>query len=121
MAGYILLGTLAAIGLMSSLWVCFGWLLPGAKGGALVCVGWPDAGTVSRYRWLREIGMLHCPLLIGTEDAEAPEEERLCSCGIELCSPENLVLRLERERKNSDGTGNGDPSGRDQCRGISEL
>ena len=121
MAGYILLGTLAGFGLLSSLWVFFGWLLPGAKGGALVCIGWPDEGTVSRYRWLREIGMLHCPLLIVTEEANLPEEERLCSCGIELCSPETLVSRLERERRNCDGTGNGDSPGCGERRGISEL
>ena len=121
MVGYILVGTLAAMGLLSVLWVCFGALLPGAKGVALVCMGWPDGGTVSRYRWLREIGVLHCPLLIVTENAEWLEEDRLLGCGIELCSPEALVSRLERERKNCDGTGNGDPSGRSERRGISEL
>lgn len=121
MAGYILIGTLAAVGLMSILWVCFGALLPDAAGGAMVCVGWPDEGTVSRYRWMQELGIFHGPLLVVLKDPEMREEERLWGCGIELCSPETLVSRLERERVHSDRTGNGDPPGHHQCRGISEL
>jgi hypothetical protein len=39
---------------------------------------------------------------------------------IEICAGENLLARLEMER-NQVGTGNGNPSGRHQRRGISEL
>ena len=121
MAGYIIVGTLAAIGLLSVLWVCFGFLLPGARGGAFVCMGWPGEGLLGRYRWLRDLGLLTCPFLIVTEESKLNENQRLFSCGIEICSPDALGQRLERERKYLDGTGNGDPPGRDQRRGISEL
>ena len=114
MAWYILLGALAAFGLLSAVWTALGWLLPSGKGCALVCVGTPDPGVVSRYRWLRGMGFLSCPLLAVTELPEQPE-------GIEICAGEELLSRLEMERNRFDGTGNGDRTGRHQRRGISEL
>ena len=120
MTGCILLGMLSAVGLMSILWVFFGAFLPGARGGAFVCVGWPGAGLLSRYRWLRDLGLIHCPMIIAAEDLENTEGQPL-GCGIEICSPDALWQRLERERTEIDGTGNGDPPGRHQRRGISEL
>ena len=115
---YILIGMLAAMGLLSVLWVCFGWLLPGVKGCALVLLGRPDEGFLRRYQWLRDLGLLTCPLLVVTED-QTEETELLF--GMELCSRDALWHRLERERTDIDGTGNGDPPGRHQRRGISEL
>ena len=120
MAGCILLGTLAAVGLLSILWVFFGVFLPGSRGGVLICLGWPEKGLVERYRWLRNLGLIHYPLMIVTEHPE-DRELRSLGCGIEICSPDALWHRLERERTEIDGTGNGDPPGRHQCRGISEL
>lgn len=115
MVGYIILGTLAAFGLLSALWALFGWLLPGCKGCALVCYGLPDEGTIARTAWLRSLGLLECPLLIV---AEAVQNQ---PAGTEICSPEELLPRLERERNEVHGTGNGDHSGRHQRRDISEL
>ena len=120
MAGYIILGTLAAMGFLSLLWVSFGWLLPGLKGCSLVCLGRPGEGLLRRYRWLRDLGLLNCPLLMVTEDPAGETEEAFGS-GMELCSRDALWQRLERERTDLDGTGNGDPPGRHQRRGISEL
>lgn len=115
MAGYILIGTLAAFGAFSAFWALFGWLLPGGKGCALVCFGVPDDGILSRYRWLKGLGLMHCPLLI------VAEEDGFSCRDTEICSGENLLSRLERERLESNGTGNGDHSGRHQRRGVSEL
>ncbi len=114
MAGMILLGTLAAMGAMSLLWAAFGWLLPSEEGCALVCVGEPDERILWRYRWLKGLGLLRCPLLVVTE--KIPEGDTA-----ERCSREELLVRLERERNGEHGTGNGDPPGRSQRRGVSEL
>lgn len=116
MAGYVILGALAAFGLLSILWAAMGWLLPGGRGMALVCVGEPDAGILARYRWLRSLGLMACPLIVVAEDA-AP----VPSDGVEICEPGNLLSRLELERVKIDGTGNGDPPGRHQRSGVSEL
>ena len=112
MAGYVVLGTFAAFGLLSALWAVLGWLLPSGKGCALVCYGEADIGMISRWKWLQSLGLLRCPLIAVTE---AKSED------IENCAGEDLLLRLEMERNRVHGTGNGDPSGRHQRRGISEL
>ena len=117
MAGMIILGTLAAFGCLSLLWVLLGWLLPGGRGAALVCVGVPDVGVLSRVRWLHSLGLLQLPLLVVTE-AEVPEA---MWDGMEYCSGEGLLARLEQERMDGYGTGNGDPAGHRGCGGLSEL
>ena len=115
MAGYILVGCLAAFGALSALWAVLGWLLPQEKGLCMVCLEEADVGTVSRVRWLWGLGLLRCPLLVVTEEGQLGVRMD----GTEICRPGDLLSRLEREK--TDGTGNGDPSGHHQCRGISEL
>lgn len=114
MAGYVFFGAMAAFGFFCVLWALLGWLLPAGEGCAVVCYGQPDPGVIIRYRWLRGMGFLRCPLLVVT-DTDSFEEE------IEICTGEELLSRLEMERNRFAGTGNGDPSGRHQRRGISEL
>ena len=120
MAGYIILGTLAAIGMMSVAWVFLGGLLPGSRGGAFVCLGKPEKAVLARYRWLREVGLVNGPMLIVSDKWEEDCPEMLGS-GMEVCRREELFARLEQEREESNAAGNGDPSGRGQRRGISEL
>lgn len=115
MGWYVLLGTLAAYGALSGLWALLGWLLPGVKGCALVYMGQPHEGIRCRYRWLRGLGLIDCPLIAVTERTEAAETEA------EVCSREKLLSRLEWEAQRFGRTGNGDHSGRGQRRGLSEL
>lgn len=115
MAGLIILGALAAIGAMSLFWAILGWLLPAGQGCLLVCFGAPDEGILSRYRWLRGMGLLRCGLLSVEADCPCPGDD------VEYCCGESVLSRLEWERKQSDGTGTGDPPGHGQCRGVSEL
>ena len=117
MAEMMIWGTMAAFGLLSLVWAGLGWLLPGGKGAAVVCWGEPDVGILSRVKWLQGLGLLHCPMLIIAETDETCDPNN----GIEYCSPENLLSRLEQERKESDGTGNGDSSGHHRCGGVPEL
>ncbi len=114
MAGYLVLGVLAAFGLLCAAWAVFGWLLPGMKGCVLVCVGVPEEQMLAKYRLLHGLGILECPLLVVAD----LENERI---EYEICGREELFSRLERERKRFDGTGNGDHSGYHQHGGISEL
>ncbi len=115
MIGYVILGTLAAFGCFSALWALLGWLLPDGKGCALVCYGAPDEGILARAKWLNSLGLLNVPLLAVSETGEGIPP------GTEKCSREDLLPRLEWERKRVDGTGNGDHPGRHQRRGVSEL
>ena len=108
------MGTLAAYGAFCALWAMLGWLLPGLDGCALVCFGQPDGEIFTRYKWLRGLGLLRCPLLAVTPEGESRD-------GMEICAGEALLTRLEMERKRFDGTGNGDHSGHHQCGGVPEL
>ena len=114
MAGYVILGALAAFGAYCAVWSLFGWLLPGLKGCALVCWDTPDEGILAKYKWLKGLGLLSCPLLIIAETGESGTD-------MEICSGEALLSRLEMERKRFDGPGNGDHSGHRQRGGVPEL
>lgn len=115
MTGYIIMGTLAAFGAFSILWAVLGWLLPAGQGCVLVCCGQPDPGILSRYRWLRGAGLLRCPLVcVGAAESCAGDD-------LEICAGDALLSRLEWERNQKNGTGNGDSPGYHQCRGVSEL
>ncbi len=112
MVWYVILGMLSAFGLFCFLWGAFGWLLPKDKGCAIVCWGQPDEGTRAWIKWLQGFGLLRAPLLV---IAQAQTDD------LEICAGENLLSRLEWERKRFDGTGNGDHSGNHQCGGVPEL
>lgn len=115
MAGYFVIGVLAAVGCLSILWALLGWLLPDGRGCVLVCYGAPDPGICSRYRWLRGTGLLGCPLVAVDAPREAAWED------MELCAGEELILRLKWERNQDYGTGTGDFTGCHQCRDLPEL
>ena len=69
MVWYVVIGTLAAFGLVSALWLIFGWLIPGGKGWAAVC--FREGAALERCLWLREWGLLRGPvLLLGEPDRE---------------------------------------------------
>ena len=114
MVGCVILGMLAAFGLLCALWAAFGWLLPGFRGCVLVCFGQPEAEIFTKYKCLRGLGLLDCPFLVVCDGmTEDPE--------LENCTGEALLSRLEMERNRFDGTGNGDHSGRHRRRDFSEL
>lgn len=97
MGWYVLLGALAAYGALSALWASLGWLLPGLRGCALVYMGTPGEGVRRRYRWLRGLGLMDCPLLAVTEQTQTEE--------MEVCSREKLLDRLAWEAERFGGAG----------------
>ena len=67
MAVWIVLGMLAAFGTLSALWALFGFLLPGQRGATVVCLckdGKSEEPVLRRYQWLRNMGLVRCPLLL---------------------------------------------------------
>ena len=114
MVGCLILGLLAAFGMLCAAWAVFGWLLPDLRGCVLVCCGQPDAEIFTKYKWLKGLGLLDCPFLVVSDEmTEDPD--------VENCTGEELLSRLEMERNRFDGTGNGDHSGYDQRDRIPEL
>ena len=97
MAGYVLIGALAAFGLLCVLWIGYGFFLPKAVGGVIVYPGnLTEQGMNFTLRciWLREMGLLHCPLIAVEDDLNEGERIWLTSHGIEICSREELSNRL---------------------------
>ena len=98
MAGYILLGTLAAFGLVSALWVVYGLFLPREREGVLYAparAGENEVSFARRYLWLRELGLLRCDLVMVDLGLNPAERDWLESRGITICGPSELSGRLE--------------------------
>ena len=126
MGWMIVLGAMAAFGAICILRVLFGWMLPEFEDGILlisVSAGIPESFSIRRYVYLKELGLLNCTMLAVDLGLSETERKWLLqqNCGIEIVDPEDLNGRLELERNRIDRTGNGDHSGRDQRRGVSEL
>ena len=70
MAGFVVIGTLAAFGLLCMLWALFGWIFSCGKGGFIVCLCRRDGAQeafLQRVRLLRQLGLLKAPVvLVGT-------------------------------------------------------
>ena len=66
MIWYVLLGFLAAFGLLSMAWTLFGILLPGSRRGAVVLLCQPqqEMALLRRCLWLREMGFLRCRIYL---------------------------------------------------------
>ncbi len=101
---WIIAGVLAAFGLLSVLWVLFGFLLPKQRGAAVVCLCRGDGEEevlIRRYGWLRDLGLIRCPMLL--VDCGLSEEDGLRLLkgrpGVEICTEAELPARLERERE----------------------
>lgn len=95
MAGYFLIGMLAAIGALSVLWALFGWLLPVCGRGWILCPAEPDRpGFVPVYLWLRSLGLVKCPLILADLGLSRKQREYFTEKGIEICSLEELPERL---------------------------
>ena len=83
--GYIMLGTLAAFGLVSALWVLYGFLLPAERGGGLYAPARPGVTEDSfarRYLWLVDFGISNA------------ERDWLTERGVTVCAPEKLAERM---------------------------
>ena len=99
MLWFVLLMMLAAFGLFCCIYCTVGFFLSNDRRPLLICLlprdHHPD-GAIARYRLLRDLGLVHGPLLImgtGAEDMGAD---------IEFCTAQELPARLELERKHLD-------------------
>ena len=99
MLWFILLGALAAFGLLCCIYCIAGLFLSDDTRPKLVCLlprnHHPD-GAIVRYRLLRDLGLVQEPLLILGAKSENMGTD------IEFCTVEELSARLELERTKLD-------------------
>ena len=91
---WIVLVVLAAFGLLCALWACLGFLLPGQSGVVMVyrCRGESVDALVRRYRWMRDLGLIRCPLLI-VDEGMSPQQRKFLENrpGIRVCDMAELI------------------------------
>lgn len=100
MAWSILLGALAAWGLLCGLWAGLGWLLDGGQEQIIVLC--PETAhpeqTAARYRWLRSLGLLRGRITLVCDGIGPAELEILGRkyTDMEFCSRDAFGSRQER-------------------------
>lgn len=107
MGSVVLVGALSAFGFLCAMWVAVGWLLPGGKHGLAVCVctpGLKELSTVHRWRWLRSLGFIRCPVIVVAKGLSDPEILELfrAAKGMEICTQEEFYTHLDSESKRFD-------------------
>lgn len=115
MAGWILIGVLAAFGGFCVLWCLLGLLLPRAETVTLVfCRPGRAEAQLRRQLWLRELGLTAGAVIAVTAGLSPQERDCLTRKyrNVEFCGPEELASRLEAEEKRFGRDGNGDPQRR---------
>lgn len=104
MAAYIVIGVLAAFGLVSALWIGCGAFLCSCKRGICILPGMLDQDaleTAKRWIWLREMGLLPMPLVALRDRVTQAQSVWLESHGFQLCDIEELCKLLELGAKSS--------------------
>lgn len=92
MGAYIIVGALAAFGLVCAVWVLCGLLLEKEKDGLTFYSGPDSVGAARRYLWLREMGLAGGRFLV--LDPPDTDREWLLERNIEICGRENLASLL---------------------------
>lgn len=79
MIWYVLLGLLAAFGLLCALWTMFGFVLPGSRrcGIMLLCSPEEEKNILRRLLWLRELGFLRCRIFLSGRTLTEMQRSRL--------------------------------------------
>ncbi len=101
MAGYVMIGALAAFGALCVLWLLCGLLLPRPRGGRLVYFASEtnEELVLRRYFWLRDLGFLRCELVL--VDSRIPPRRQ--SKITEKCNSVRFYTRaqwIEQEKEN---------------------
>lgn len=103
MAWMIVLGLLAAWGLLYVIWFLFGWLVSEKLSATTVVFRRNDQfadGIILRWRWLRSMGLLCGKLIVVGQTISDTERKILRDHypDVEFCSMEALPALLELER-----------------------
>ena len=119
MALYVCVGMLAAFGLLCFLWMIYG-MCCGKTRGTLVILAHRGHGLLRRCLWLRQMGLLRCKMAVIAGELDAVDIRWLHQNGIEIWISGSLPEGCDTGEKKY-GAGTGNPPGRHQCGGVSEL
>lgn len=121
---YVLLGFLAAFGLLCALWVLLGLILPGAYPceAAVLCPRGREIAVIRRFCRLRELGLTRSSLTVLDSGLTLRQQHyiRKRYPYIQFCARQAWQTGQGRVCAEH-GTGNGDPAGHHRSGGIPEL
>lgn len=100
MIWYVIIGFFAAVGLLFLLWLVFGALLPGSRPGTVVlfCPQGREKALLQRYRWLRDLGLVRCRLVLLESRLPLPRQKELTQHfpGVRFCTLEQWQSETEK-------------------------
>ena len=119
MAGFVCIGTLAAFGMLCALWLIYGFCC-GKPEGTVLILSRGQQGLIRRCLWLREMGLLRCPMVLIDPELDEMDTHWILSRGVEIWKtfPDG---EADGTGVRTHGTGTGDSSGCHQRGGVSEL
>lgn len=124
MVWYVILGFLAAFGLLCLFWVLCGLLMPADRGWelAVYCANAEPMEVICRFCRFRELGLTRSTLTL--VDSELPQWQQYAIqrryTYIRFCTLEDW-LSVHGEERRLNGTGDGDPAGHHRSGGVSKL
>lgn len=88
MFGAILIGTLAALGALSLLWILFGCIFGSGTGGTLFWCGQTEEMYPALHRLLvlRDLGFLRFPIAVWKQELDETDRLNLNRMGIQICA-----------------------------------
>ena len=119
MAGFVIIGGLAAFGLLCMLWMIYG-MCCGKCEGKLLIVSAEGKGLLRRCLWLKEMGLLDCPMEVCIREIDPMDAVWLQMHGIEIWMPGQIGAGTETGAKEH-GAGTGNSPGCHQRGGVPEL
>lgn len=121
----MIFGFFAAVGVLFLLWLFLGALLApaGHCDVAIRCRQGGEKSLLRRCRWMRELGLLRCPVTIVGSELTPEEQMELMEHfpGTGFQSPEKWLLDTEERQGRHGRAGTGDLTGNHRGGGISEL
>ena len=120
----VILGFLAAFGLLCALWVLFGLILPCKTNcqTAVVCCDGQALAVIRRFCRMRQMGLTRSELTV-LDSALTNHQQQLIQKRypyIRFCTRQAWLSGEDRECLRF-GSGDGDPAGYHRCGGVPEL
>lgn len=98
MIWYVIIGFFAAVGVLALVWLFAGLFLPtGKRMVAVYCPRGTEISLLRRYRWLRELGLVRCTIVLLDSPLSEEAQNNLAQHfpGVSFCTTENW----KQERK----------------------
>ncbi len=119
MAGYVMVGALAVLGLLWSVWMVAA-VIPAVVQDSWLLLNPGDRILWKRCLHLREMGLLICRLAVWEEALTPQERAWLEGKNVEIWTTAQIRARFEIGAKEH-GAGTGNSPGCHQCGGVPEL